>query len=169
MAAYQAGDAASFDALYAALAPRLRRYLTGLARDAALTEDLLQEVFLRFHRARHTHDPALPLLPWAYAIARNVFLMECRRRGRRPRESPMLEGEPEPTPMTTTDLTAAHDVERALGRLQPESRQAIDLHHLGGHDFAEVAARLGISEGAARARSHRGMEALRRFFRRRKP
>ena len=60
MAAYQAGDAASFDPLYAALAPRLRRYLRGLARDATLADDLLQEVFLRFHRARHTHDPAFP-------------------------------------------------------------------------------------------------------------
>ena len=85
----------------------------------------------------------------------------------RSREAPKPEAEFEPEAGVPVDPTAAHDVEHALGRLGPQSREALRLHHLAGMDFAEVAARLGINEGAARSRAHRGMEALRRFFRRR--
>lgn len=170
MAGYQAGDAASFDALYAALAPGLRRYLSALTRDGARAEDLLQETFLRIHKVRHTYDPALPVSPWAYAIARHVFLM-AQRRTRRAREAPlpsdeMLEIEMEGERRRPGDprVGAAHDLARALNELPPERREAVVLHHVWGYRFDEIAARLGIREGAARLRAHRGIKSLRRFF-----
>src|SRR5690349_15250022 len=102
MAGYQAGDAACFDALYAALAPGLRRYLSALTRDAARAEDLLQETFLRMHKVRHTYDPARPVEPWAFAIARHVFLM-AHRRARRSRDAPLLSTEYTQPGMTAPD------------------------------------------------------------------
>lgn len=172
MAAYQAGDAAAFDALYAVLAPALRRYLTGLTRDAVQAEDLLQETFLRMHKVRHTYDPTLPVGPWAYAIARHVFLM-ARRRALRAREAPPLtDDHAAPVPMSTlpgTPSVASYDLARALEELPPDRREAVVLHHVWGFRFDEIASRLGIREGAARLRAHRGIKALRQFFQRGKP
>jgi RNA polymerase sigma-70 factor (ECF subfamily) len=167
MAGYQAGDAASFDALYTALAPGLRRYLAALTRDAARAEDLLQETFLRMHKVRHTYDPARPVEPWAYAIARHVFLM-AHRRARRAREAPLLSTEYTPPGMTAPDAAAvsAHELARALGALSRDRREAVVLHHVWGFRFDEIAARLGIQEGAARLRAHRGIKALRQLFKR---
>ena len=165
MVAYQAGDASAFDELYAGLASRLRRYLGGLSRDAASAEDLLQETFLRLHKARHSYDPALPLLPWAYAIARHVFLMDRRRRCRS-RETPLL-GVDAPVVALRERPWAGAEVGRLLGQIERDRRAAIVLHYVWGFRFDEIAARLGITEGAARARAHRAMEAIRRFLGRR--
>ena len=84
MRAYQSGRFEAFDDLYAAIAPPLRRYLLSQARDAAKSDDLVQETFLQLHRARHTYDPAYPVMPWAMAIARHVWLMDRRTLSRRP-------------------------------------------------------------------------------------
>lgn len=180
MAAYQAGDAAAFDALYAVLAPPLRRYLTGLTRDAVQAEDLLQETFLRMHKVRHTYDPTLPVGPWAYAIARHVFLM-ARRRALRAREAPPVTDDhaaptsstaPSSSPSSTvsgTPAVASLDLARALDELPPDRREAVVLHHVWGFRFDEIASRLGIREGAARLRAHRGIKSLRQFFKRGTP
>lgn len=78
MREYQSGCFEAFDEIYASLAPAVRRYLLSQARDAAKADDLVQETFLQMHRARHTYDSSLPLMPWAMAIARHVWLMDRR-------------------------------------------------------------------------------------------
>jgi RNA polymerase sigma-70 factor, ECF subfamily len=165
MAGYQAGHAASFDALHAELAPLLRRYLIAVTRDAALAEDLLQETFLRLHKVRHTYDPARPVEPWAYAIARHVFLM-AHRRARRSREAPEVQADDpmRPAPAPDPSRVAAYELARALQELPPDRREAVVLHHVWGFRFDEIAARLGIREGTARLRAHRGIKALRELF-----
>lgn len=167
MAGYQEGNAESFEELYAALAPSLRRTLLAQVRDAARAEDLLQETFLQIHRARHTYDPALPLEPWAFAIARHVFLMHCRKAGRR-REVP-LEGAaaevPSPAPSPEAAEVARNELERALARLSPGRREAVLLHHHLGLSFDEAGERLGVRPAAARLQASRGIRMLRDILR----
>jgi RNA polymerase sigma-70 factor (ECF subfamily) len=45
-------------------------------------EDMLQDVWLRIHRVRHTYRPGEPLRPWVYAIARRVRVDNYRKRQR---------------------------------------------------------------------------------------
>ena len=78
MREYQSGRFEAFDEIYASIAPALRRYLLSQARDGAKADDLVQETFLQMHRARHTYDASFPLMPWAMAIARHVWLMDRR-------------------------------------------------------------------------------------------
>ena len=83
MVRYQAGDAEAFDQLYVALGPLLRRYLIALARDAQRADDLLQDTFLQLHRSRRTYNPSRPVRPWAFAVARHMWLMDQRTRRRK--------------------------------------------------------------------------------------
>ena len=83
MQAYLDGRIEAFDALYEALAGRIRGYLASLCRDAALADDLAQETFLQMHRSRRTYEPGRPVAPWVFAIAYHVYLMNRRRTGRR--------------------------------------------------------------------------------------
>jgi RNA polymerase sigma-70 factor (ECF subfamily) len=166
MATYQAGDAAGFDQLYGALAPLLRRYLGRLARDPARVEDLLQEAFLQLHKARHTFDPAFPVSPWAFAIARHVFLADARRRRRARDVLPLPD---ETSRLAESDAgpsaaVAAHELDRALAELPAERRAPLVLHHLRGWSFDEIATRLGIREGTARVRAHRALDQLRQLL-----
>src|SRR6476659_4070175 len=75
---YAQGEAAAFADLYAGLAMQLRTFLLRLAGGHALADDLLQETFMRIHRARGSFEPGARVVPWAYAIARNAWLDHAR-------------------------------------------------------------------------------------------
>ena len=161
MVAYQQGAYEAFEELYAALAGPVRGWLTALTRDRNRAEDLAQETFLQLHRARHTYDPDYPLMPWVMAIARHVFLMDLRTASRRPRYVDEAAAPPRTVASEVERRLAGEPVRKALGRLTPERRSALLLHHVGGWSFREIAARFGIREAAAKLRSSRGAGQLR--------
>jgi len=159
MVAYQQGDLTAFDRLYRQLAPCLRGYLGSLVRDPARTPDLVQETFLQLHRSRRAYRPDLPVRPWAFAIARNVALMDMRSRSRRPQtggELPDLPVLPEAAALGDREA-----LRHALAALNDERREAILLHHVWGFSFAEIARLVGVTTAGARLRSSRGMADLR--------
>jgi len=164
MAAYQDGDLAAFDALHRHLAPRLRGYLGALARDASRAEDLLQETFFQIHRARHTYDRSRRAEPWLFALARHVYLMERRSRGRRMRrEETGVDGIPEVSLPPQAGVVADRDrLRRAFAGIARETCEVVLLHHVWGMTFGEIGSLLAISEGAARVRACRGIGELRR-------
>ncbi len=166
MGRYQQGELAAFERMYALLAPRLRQYLTSLTLNTGTAEDLLQEAFLQIHRARHTYRPPSPVVPWAFAIARNVYRMERRSTGRRRRhEEPAPEGVPDlPVPAEAEGFANRLAVRRALLQVPEDGREPLLLHHVWGLSFGEIGAVLGIRGGAAKVRAHRAMTALRRLL-----
>jgi RNA polymerase sigma-70 factor (ECF subfamily) len=167
MRAYQSGDASAFDRLYAGLGPILRRYLQSVARDVTRVDDLVQETFLQLHRARRTYNPERPVIPWVLAIARHVFLMDCRTRKRK-RDTASVELDDtidagalglERSP---DEAVIARDrLRRGLATLTPGTRRVVLLHHVQGWSLREIAARLGINSAAAKLRASRGVNALR--------
>ena len=161
MASYQAGRFESFDEIHAAVAPAVRRYLRGQSRDAAKADDLVQETFLQMHRARHTFDPAFPLMPWALAIARHVWLMDRRAASRRPRATSDVTTMDIPVRAEASSFAERTDVRQALAQVAAPQRQAVIQHHVLGLSFKDIAARAGIAETAAKLRSSRGMAKLR--------
>jgi RNA polymerase sigma-70 factor (ECF subfamily) len=167
MAAYQQGDLAAFDQLYRQLAPRLQRYLAMLTRSTSRAEDLVQETFLNLHRARRTYLPGRPVVPWAFAIARHMYLMDRRRRARgQDREVvPPANAVPKiPVPPEAEGLADRDALQRALGRLPPDQLEAVTLHHVWGFSFREIGATLGVSSVTARVRAFRGMARLRQLL-----
>ncbi|HVY46222.1 MAG TPA: sigma factor, partial [Minicystis sp.] len=75
---YAEGDAHAFSALHQGLYPRLHAYLTRMSGSPTLADDLVQETFLRMHRARASFVAGGAVIPWAYAIARNVHIDHTR-------------------------------------------------------------------------------------------
>ena len=165
MIAYQAGAYEAFEGLYAALAGPVRGWLTGLTRDRTLAEDLTQETFLQIHRARHTYDPAYPLMPWVFAIARHVYLMDRRTASRRPRYVEQKQAGERAVPPAIDQHIEGAPLREALRHVNPDRRTALLLHHVGGWSFREIAQRLRIRETAAKLRSSRGIGDLRRALR----
>ncbi len=161
MGAYQSGRFEAFDDLYDAIAPALRRYLLSHARDGAKADDLVQETFLQLHRARHTYDPAFPVMPWAIAIARHVWLMDRRTLSRRPWAPDDVTQMDLPVRGEAASYAERSDVRRALGHVAPARRMAVIQHHVLGLSFKEIASRAGIAETAAKLRSSRGIAQLR--------
>ena len=169
MTRYQAGDLAAFEELYARFAPRVRRWLASRRlAPGGDAEDLTQETFLQMHRSRHTWSPARPFEPWAFAIARNVYRMDCRSRSRKQGREVMVArtmveggsaaGGDTPEAEAARRLT----MDRALAATTPKRRTSLLLHHLWGMSFREIGRLLAVNPGAAKLRARRGAEDVRR-------
>ena len=88
MSAYQQGDLAAFEQLYALLVDGVRRYIAKVHRDQGVVHDLVQDTFLELHRSRRTYTPPLPVRPWVFGIARNVAARSRRSAQLRPEALP---------------------------------------------------------------------------------
>ena len=166
MIAYQQGQMDAFEDLFGALSVNIRNYLASLTRNMEQAEDLAQETFLQVHRSRHTYQPRRPVKPWIFGIARYVYLMDRRSRGRKAKHETLAKEElPEiPVQGLAQDLPMTDELVGALGRLPDDRREALLLHHVWGFSFREVGSTLGITERAAKLRSFRGIQALREIL-----
>jgi len=165
MVAAQDGDSASYEKLLRELVPHVRGVVKRRLFDSSAVEDVVQNVFMSVHRARHTYRPDRPFRPWINAIARNAVVDFIRERGQRGRREVSLDqgGFPEPAaelePRDETRLDPA--LQRALERLPAAQREAVTLLHLDALSVAEAAVRAGVSKTALKVRAHRGYRALR--------
>jgi len=173
MTRYCDGDAGAFRELYSRIAPRLLAYLQRMSGDRSVAEDLVQQTFLKVHRARSAYVRGADPVPWMFAIARRTFLDEARRRrrarvqvagsdGHVPEVPAAIDGKPLGDEASAPDpelVTAALD---ALSRLPPAQREALILTKMSGKSIAEAAAITGATPGAMKLRAHRAYTALRR-------
>ncbi len=162
---YARGEASAFAEVYDHLAPRLLGYLRRLARSEARAEDLLQQTFLQMHRARGQFIQGAAVTPWAYAIARRLFLDDVRKHRRDPnRDLPEEADAIDPGPTAeenTSALELSRAAERELSQLPEPQRAAFVLVRIEGLPLREAAAILGTTEGAIKLRLHRAGESLR--------
>ncbi len=175
MQRYQDGDASAFRELYALLAPRLLGYLLKMARSRALADDLLQQTFLKVHRARAAYVRGADPLPWIYSIAHRTFIDETRRKKRAIVNVGNGEDMPEVVAGLDGQTAASRDESRvdpelakaaldALAQLPDAQREAVVLTKLDGKSVAEAAEIAGTTVGAMKVRAHRGYEALRKLL-----
>jgi len=175
MQRYCDGDAGAFRELYALVAPRLLGYLLKMARERALADDLLQQTFMKVHRARAAYVRGADPLPWIYSIAHRTFIDEARKHKR----AVVRVGDVEELPEVPAGLTGESADRRDDGRADPElvtaaldaladlphqQREAVVLTKLDGKSVAEAAAIAGTTTGAMKVRAHRGYEALRKVL-----
>jgi len=129
------------------------RYLRRRTGDPERAEDLTQQVFADAAAALPDFGEDAPSpLAWLYTVAHRRFVDEARRRAR----EPALEAEPVEYGDDLKGVLAA-----AFGRLPEEQRTVLALKLLRGARFKEIAASLGIGEGAAKMRFVRALHALR--------
>lgn len=186
---FAAGDDAALGDVYDLASAPVFSFLKGLCRDRQQAEDLTQETFLRIHRARGLFRPGSPVLPWAYTIARRLFLDDVRARrgekllavGGRPSSGQMGAGaggdqgeaaralETASTGASAEDLFADQELSRALdqalAQLPEAQASAFRLLKGEGLSVAEVAGIMGTTKGAVKLRAHRAYEALRGLLR----
>src|SRR5258705_6119003 len=146
MLAFAAGDEAAFAALFERWSRPLLRYLDRLVREAATAEELVQEAFVRVHRARESYRPEARFSTWLFRIATHLAWNELRRpRRRAPHDS--VDAEPgvelAAQGAAVDELVHARrvsaEVEVALAALPERQRGALLLAAVEGQSYAEVA------------------------------
>ncbi len=158
MADYQQADPAAAAELVQRLSPQLHRFFAAAMGNPMDAGDMLQEMWLRIHRLRHTHRPGEPLLPWVYAIARRVRVDNYRKR-RRSQAEVAVDQLPElATPPLTATAPSFHDL---LAGLPESQREVLVLLKQQGLSLEDVARVTSSSAGAVKQKAYRAYQALR--------
>ncbi|TAJ16091.1 MAG: sigma-70 family RNA polymerase sigma factor [Planctomycetota bacterium] len=142
-------------------APRLRRMALGLARDAHLAEDLVQETWLAALRARPSTDRALA--PWLARVLERIASVQRRTHARRIEREHAIE--PAVAAEPTADVVGAAERQSALLarilELDEPYRSVVLLRYYEGLTPAEIALRTGAPVRTVHTRLARALALLR--------
>ena len=137
-----------------------------LLADAALAEEIVQEVFLRIWNQPEKFDSERGSLR-SYLLAqchgRSVDLLrsETSRRAREERDLRRTAEQGYDLEHEVLDLSMAERIREAMGALPDIEREAISLAYFGGHTYREVADLLDQPEGTVKSRIRTGLKRLR--------
>ena len=141
----------------------------GLARrvlaDAAVAEEVVQEVFLRLWHEPGRYDPERGslrtfLLSQVHSRSVDMLRSDTARRQREVRDARSTASGQYDVEHEFLDIAVAEGVRDAMGVLQPSERSAIELAYFGGHTYREVASILGEPEGTIKSRIRSGMRRM---------
>jgi len=162
----RAGDVAAFEQLYRQNVGRAYALCLRMTADAALAEELTQEVFVRAWQQLKTFRGNSAFATWLHRIAVNVVLSERRTRSRRAaRITPMRDVAALDAPAAPLSPGVRMDIEEALARLPEGARTVFVLHDVEGYRHNEIAAMTGIAVGTSKAQLHRARRLLREALR----
>lgn len=155
-----AGEDAAYRECYQQYAPKLLRLLTGILRNKARAEELLQETFIAAFRGIARFRGEVSLAAWLARIATNRAYNAVRDETRAKRMVPQTDGEPvaqlEPQ-VEGRDL--ARKVLDVLDRMDPAKKVAL-LLFAEGYTVAEIAEISGEPRGTILARLSRSRAEL---------
>lgn len=160
---------ASFEELVAGHQQPLFAFVTGLCGDPGRAEEVVQDAFVRAHRALRGYPAErildLALRPWLFRIALNALRTSLRSRG--PHlvlvDSPPESADPAPGPEVEALRGEQREgLVRALASIPAEQRAAVLLRHAHDLGYPQIAEVQGRPVGTVKSDVHRGLEALRR-------
>lgn len=165
----RAGDNAAFDEIYAAFNGRLLGFLTRMARNRSVAEDLVEETWLRLVSSAQDLRADTSLGPWLFTVARNLYVSYCRSRLRESAyTADLVLLWPGELPRTPFDAASLHEfeerLEAAIAQLPPTYREAVLLVCVEQLRPTDAAAVCGISAELFRQRLKRGRDQISRFM-----
>jgi RNA polymerase sigma-70 factor (ECF subfamily) len=165
---WQNGDADAFDELYTVHAPAIYRLGWAMLQQGQAAEDVVQETFLRAHKARQRFDPSRASFgTWLYQIALNYCRSHLRRKRlltvpwlRQSGEPPELpDGRPGPE-----SYALRNEYQRLLWEtvqeLSAPLKEVIILHYYLELPAVEIAVMLSCPEGTIYSRLHNARRRL---------
>lgn len=159
------------EAAFAALVERHIAVVYAVARRAAgqaLAEDVTQAVFIVLARKAPSLLNVRTLGGWLHRVTRFAAAEALRKKLRRAKhEHRAAQGSSEADiGSDEINVAAAARVDEALALLATADREVLILRFYQEASFAEIGVALGISEEAARKRTHRALARMKKLLRR---
>jgi RNA polymerase sigma-70 factor (ECF subfamily) len=164
MRAALAGDKRAYASALAGTAQLLRPYLSRRLFQKSEVEDVLQEILLSIHKARHTYDGLRPYVPWVFAIARYRLHDHLRAHyaDRLRGAAPLEEAENISAGNVTETGLSYESISEEVRRLPEKQARILHLMHAEGYTAKEVAEKIGMKESAVKVAAHRAYKVLKK-------
>ncbi|WP_343487445.1 RNA polymerase sigma factor [Allomuricauda sp. d1] len=165
----KAGDLDKMGLLYERHKKRLFGFFYNMNSNASLSEDLVQNVFIRMIKYKHTFTGEGSFLAWMFTTARNVNHDHFNKRKKAYNERELSAVEYKLQAHSDTEKVIENHEDRqllrlALNRLDAEKKEVLVLSKLKEIKFSEIGEIMGCSEGAAKVKAHRALKELRSIF-----
>ena len=162
IAAAQNGDMDALHYLYVRYADDVFGFVNSIVRDCHAAEDVTQNVFAKLMTAiKRYQQRDVPFAAWILRVARNAALDHMRARRQIPVEEVRIDDEGD----EQIGFDRSQSLRDALRRLPEDQREVLVLRHVAGLTPAEIARRLGKTEGSIHGLHHRGRGALQEALR----
>ncbi|HEV7347745.1 RNA polymerase sigma factor [Telluribacter sp.] len=165
----RAGDLDKMGLLFERYHRELFGYLYHMSGRPDVSEDIVQTVFYRMLKYRHTFTGEGAFRSWMYHLARNVLVDTAQKNKRLAYHHDLVEyaekigdGTAADEPLQKEqDLATLQD---ALASLSPEYREVLVLSRFQELKYEEIARILDTTEGAVKVRVHRAMNELKKIY-----
>ncbi len=150
-----------YNTLLTEVSTYLKPYLRGKVASAEIANDLLQDVLLSFHRARHTYDSAYPLKPWLFKIVQSRLVDHFRKTGNR-QELALVDDSFFEAISAEAEISQieVEDFKRAVASLSDDQRSILCALKLEGKSIRQVSSEMAMSEAAVKVAAHRAYARL---------
>ena len=163
----KSGDLDKLGLLYERHKRRLFGFFYNMSGDPNLSEDLVQNVFVRMLKYRHTYSGEGSFLAWMFRTARNVKYDHYKKNKElfhadlSSWDYKMVDHDNAIAQLEKKDNLVL--LRKALMRLGEEQREVLVFSKLKEMKFSEIGEVLGCSEGAAKVKAHRALKELKRI------
>jgi RNA polymerase sigma-70 factor (ECF subfamily) len=140
--------------------PSLRAFAISLSGKRDRADDLVQETLTKAWKHQDSFTPGTNLKAWLYAILRNEFYSQMRKKGREIEDvdgnfsSQLAVHAEQPGHLDLADMRVA------LTKLPPDQREALLLIGASGLSYEEAAEICGVAVGTIKSRVNRARRKL---------
>ncbi|MFT6259226.1 MAG: RNA polymerase sigma-70 factor (ECF subfamily) [Rickettsiales bacterium] len=156
-----AGDKSAYTEFLTKITLKLR-FSVARKITSADVEDVIQEILISIHKARHTYDGQRPIMPWIMAIA-NFRITDYLRKHysqMRHKTTNIADLENILADVTNDDVSDEYKGE-LLVDADGKNKRILTMLHIEGYTAKEVAAKIGMGESAVKVAAHRAIKKIR--------
>jgi RNA polymerase sigma-70 factor (ECF subfamily) len=162
----QSQDQNAFSYLYDNYAAALNGTIYRMVEDIQLSEDILQEAFIKIWNNFKTYDSSKGrLFTWMVNITRNLTIDTLRSKGYK-KQQKISQDENSVTTYQDKNFSAERfdsiGLRQKLATLKPEQKDIIDLAYFNGYTQEEISKQMGIPSGTVKTRMRAAIMELRK-------
>lgn len=165
----KSGDLDKLGLLFKRYGRSLYGFYFRITRDEALSEDLVQDVFERVLKYRHTYRGDGKFITWLYHLARNVLADHIKKKKKAGISTEFGKTEEVLADVTGTEEARQKEeylkmMEIALDHLSEDKKELLLLSKLQGVKYKDIAVLLDCSETNVKVKVFRAINDLREAF-----
>jgi RNA polymerase sigma-70 factor (ECF subfamily) len=161
----QQGNKQSYQTLLKEINKVLSAFIYLRIKNSSQVDDIVQEILIAIHRARHTYDPERAFTPWMFAIAKHKLIDYLRKSKRTVDKEVSDDTFLENIALIESDdelETLKEQLHNAIEQLPEKQKTTVQLLKIEGYSVKEVSEKTGLSESAVKVTAHRAYKALKK-------